>query len=137
MDGRYETPQELPKTINFSSFVGEPVIAADQSFMFFSAVGGPEGLGNWDIYFVRRRADGQWEAPQHLGGGVNSEERDYSPRLAPDGHTLFFTSERYFGSGGRRLDFPTIRKGMRSLLNGAGNIYMIDVRALGIGPLKP
>ena len=137
VDGRYETPVELPKAINFSQFVGEPVIAPDQSFLFFSAVGGPEGFGNWDIYFARRNPNGQWQAPQHLGGGINSEERDYSPRLAPDGHTLFFTSERYFGSGGKRLDFPTIRKGMRSLLNAAGNIYTIDLRTIGIDPLKP
>jgi hypothetical protein len=136
VNGRYETPVELPKVINFGSFVGEPVIAPDQGFMFFSVAGAPDGLGNWDIYFARREADGQWQAPQHLGGGVNSEERDYSPRLAPDGHTLFFTSERYFGSGGRRLDFPMIRKGMKSLLNGAGNIYTIDVRTLGIDPLR-
>lgn len=137
VDGRYETPVELPKVINMGPFVGEPVIAADQSYMFFSAFGAPDGLGNWDIYFVRRSADGQWQTPQHLGGGVNSEERDYSPRLAPDGHTLFFTSERYFGSGGKRLDFPTIREGMKSLLNGAGNIYTIDLRTIGIDPRKP
>lgn len=136
VDGRYDTPEELPKVINFSTFVGEPVIAPDQSFMFFSVAVAPDGYGNWDIYFARRGADGQWQEPRHLGPPVNSAERDYSPRLAPDGHTLFFTSERHFGSGGRRLDFPTIRRGMKSLLNGAGNIYTIDVRALGIEPFN-
>jgi len=135
VNGSYDTPQELPKVINFTTFVGEPVIAPDQSFMFFSAFGGPEGYGNWDIYFARRSPDGQWQAPKHLGPEVNTAERDYSPRLAPDGHTLLFTSERYFGSGGRRLDFKTIRRGMASLLNGAGNIYTIDARTLGIDPL--
>ena len=134
-NGRYGTPERLPNVINFTGVVGEPVIAPDQSYMFFSAFGAPGGYGNWDVYFARRGADGQWQTPRNLGPAVNTAERDYSPRLAPDGHTLLFTSERYFGSGGRRLDFATIRRGMASLLNGQGNIYTIDVRALGIGTL--
>lgn len=134
INGHYRKPERLPKTINFTGVVGEPVIAPDQSFLFFSAFGAPDGYGNWDIYFARRGADGQWQTPKHLGHSVNTAERDYSPRLAPDGHTLFFTSERYFGSGGRRLDYRTIRRGMASLLNGQGNIYTIDLRTLGISP---
>jgi len=133
----YQTPERLPDIINFTGVVGEPVISPDQSFMFFSAFGAPGGYGNWDIYFARRGRDGQWQAPRNLGPEVNTAERDYSPRLAPDGHTLLFTSERYFGSGGRRLDFAAIRRGMASPLNGEGNIYTIDVRTLGIDPVHP
>jgi len=129
-NGRYETPERLPDIINAGQFVGEPLIAADQSFMLFSAFGLPDGAGNWDIYFARRGADGQWQAPQHLGPAVNTPERDYSPRLEPDGHTLVFTSERFFGDGKPRLDFGTIRRGLASLLSGQGNIYTIDLRAL-------
>jgi hypothetical protein len=136
IDGRYEEPELLPDIINAGPFVGEPVIAPDQSFLFFSAFGLPDGFGNWDIYFARRGADGQWETPQHLGPAVNTPERDYSPRLTPDGHTLVFTSERYFGEDGRRLDFATIQRGLASLLNGDGNIYTIDLRSLGLGTFK-
>ena len=132
VDGRYETPEILPDIINSGPFVGEPLIAPDQSFMFFSAFGLPGGYGNWDIYFARRGPDGQWQAPQNLGAKVNTAERDYSPRLEPDGHTLVFTSERYFGDRGGRLDFAAIRKGLKSLLNGEGNIYTIDARTLGL-----
>ena len=135
-NGRYGKPERLPDTINFSSVVGEPVIAPDQSFLFFAAFNAPGGYGNWDIYFARRGADGQWQTPKHLGPAVNTPERDYSARLAPDGHTLFFTSERNFGSGGRKLDYKTIRRGMASPLNGFGNINTIDVRTLGIDPAK-
>ena len=130
LNGRYEKPERLPDVINAGQFVGEPLIAADQSFMLFSAFGLPDGAGNWDIYFARRGADGQWQAPQHLGPAVNTPERDYSPRLEPDGHTLVFTSERFFGDNKRRLDFETIRRGLASLLNGQGNIYTIDLRSL-------
>jgi len=129
-NGRYETPERLPDIINAGQFVGEPVIAADQSFMLFSAFGLPDGAGNWDIYFARRGADGQWQAPRHLGPAVNTPERDYSPRLEPDGHTLVFTSERYFGDNQMRLDFETIRGGLASVLSGQGNIYTIDLRSL-------
>jgi hypothetical protein len=136
INGHYEKPERLPDTINFWGVVGEPVIAPDQSYLLFAAFGAPGGYGNWDIYFARRGPDGQWQKPQNLGPGVNTAERDYSARLAPDGHTLLFTSERYFGSGGRHLDFATIRRGMTSLLNGQGNIYTIDLRTLGVDPRK-
>ena len=130
--GKYQAPELLPDIINAGTFVGEPLIAPDQSFMFFSAFGLPGGYGNWDIYFARRGPDGQWQKPQNLGPKVNTAERDYSPRLEPDGHTLVFTSERYFGDDGRRLDFATIKRGLASLRNGQGNIYTIDARTLGL-----
>jgi hypothetical protein len=136
INGRFEEPQLLPDIINAGAFVGEPIIAPDQSFLFFSAFGLSDGYGNWDIYFARRGPDGHWQKPEHLGPAVNTAERDYSPRLAPDGHTLVFTSERYFGDDGRRLDFATIRRGLASRLNGQGNIYTIDLRSLGLGPFK-
>jgi hypothetical protein len=132
IDGHYEEPVLLPEIINAGSFIGEPVIAPDQSFLLFSAFGLPGGHGNWDIYIARRGADGQWQAPENLGPLVNTAWRDYSPRLAPDGHTLHFTSERFFASEGQRLDWPTIRRGLAGLLNGQGNIYTIDLRTLGL-----
>jgi hypothetical protein len=133
VNGHYETPVRLPDIINAGQFVGEPMIAPDQSFMLFSAFGLPGGHGNWDIYVARRGPDGQWQAPENLGPAINTAERDYSPRLMPDGHTLHFTSERYFGdNNGRRLDYAAIRRGMAGLLNGQGNIYSVDLRTLGL-----
>ena len=137
VNGRYETPVPLPALINAGQFVGEPLIAPDQSFMLFSAFGLPGGHGNWDIYVTRRGADGEWQAPENLGPAINTTERDYSPRLGPDGHTLYFTSERYFGDDGRRLDYAAIRRGMASLLNGGGNIYSVDLRSLGLRAFPP
>lgn len=133
LNGHYQTPVRLPDIINAGQFVGEPLIAPDQSFLLFSAFGLPGGHGNWDIYVARRGPDGQWLAPENLGPAINTPERDYSPRLMPDGHTLHFTSERYFGdNGGRRLDYAAIRRGMAGLLNGQGNIYSVDLRTLGL-----
>ena len=63
---------------------------------------------------------------------VNTAWRDYSPRLAPDGHTLYFTSERFSPRGASGSTMPTIRRGLAGLLNGQGNIYTIDLRTLGL-----
>jgi len=128
--GRYETPRLLPKLINSGRFVGEPIIAPDQSFLLFSAFGLPGGFGNWDIYISRRDAQGRWTAPENLGAKVNTPQLDYSPRLAPDGHTLIFTSERFFGTKRASLDWNAIKHGLDSLENGQGNIYEIDLRTL-------
>lgn len=130
INGRYGKPELLPEIVNAGAFVGEPIIAPDESFLLFSAFGLPDGYGNWDIYVTRRGPDGHWQKPRNLGPIVNTAERDYSPRLAPDGHTLVFTSERFFGSAGQRLDWNSIKKGLASIQNGQGNIYTIDLRTL-------
>ena len=132
VNGRYETPELLPDIVNSGPIVGEPVIAPDQSFLLFSGLGLPGGFGNWDIYISRRGPDGTWLKPENLGPNVNTAQRDYSPRLAPDGHTLVFTSERFFGSAGQRLDWATIKAGLADIQNGQGNIYTIDLRSLGL-----
>jgi len=133
-NGSYQQPELLPDTITAGAITGEPMIAPDQSFLLFSALGKKENVGprkNWDIYISRRAPDGSWLTAENLGPAVNTPQRDYSPRLEPDGHTLIFTSERYFGT---HLDHPLnwheLLTDLASLQNGEGNIYEIDLRAL-------
>jgi Tol biopolymer transport system component len=137
IDGHYEKPKLLSDVMNSGPFVGEPIIAPDESFLLFSAFGLPDGFGNWDIYITRRGSDGQWMKPENLGPAVNTAQRDYSPRLAPDGHTLIFTSERYFGGADQPLNWRSIKSGLASLENGQGNIYSVDLRGLGLASFKP
>lgn len=135
--GTYQPREMLPEAINAGTFVGEPVIAPDQSFMLFSGFGLSHGFGGWDIYVARRNADGSWGTPENLGPRVNTAERDYSPRLAPDGYHLYFTSERFSPALAGRLDWGTIQRGLAGLMNGQGNIYRVDLRTLGLRAFPP
>lgn len=53
---------------------------------------------NGDLYETFR-VNGQWTTPKSLGKGVNSEYRESSAALTPDGNTVFFTSNRPGGKG--------------------------------------
>jgi hypothetical protein len=129
----YGPAEKLGPTVNATPFTGEPMIAPDQSFLLFSAFGRPGAPGNWDIWISRRQADGSWGDAEPLGPAVNTRQRDYSPRLEPDGHTLLFASERYFAADPSvRLTWATLTAGMASLQSGYGNLYEIDLNTLGL-----
>ena len=133
VNGKYQEPEELSEAINSDGIETEPYIAPNESFLLFSSYGRKDGHGDWDIYISYNR-NGQWSAAQNLGPKINTDARDYSPRLTPDGRYLFFTSERNFATRGfdAPLNYQTLEVELRSVLNGNGNIYQIDLIALGI-----
>jgi WD40 repeat protein len=134
--GRYAEIEPLGAPVETPGLEGEPIVAPDQSFLLFSAYERAGGHGNWDIYISRRTPTGGWSEPMNLGPEVNTPARDYSPRLAPDGHTLIFTSERHFAlaRSERPLSYAELTAGLRGTTSGSGNIYTVDLRALGVLP---
>jgi hypothetical protein len=54
-------------------------------------------------------------------------------RISPDGKYLFFTSERDFTAGGKKdlHSFRELKNNLHGILNGSGNIYQIDLSAVG------
>ncbi len=65
--------------------------------LYFGGTSGQD-IGSGDIY-VSRFADGAYLEPENAGPRVNSEERELSPYIAPDGSYLIFTRL----SGGRDM----------------------------------
>ena len=56
--------------------------------------------GNADIYCSLRNADGTWGEPHNLGEPINTKGTEMAPFLHPDGHTLYFSSDKHLGMGG-------------------------------------
>jgi hypothetical protein len=53
------------------------------------------GHGASDLWMAKRaNPSAPWQAPVNLGPNVNGSAHDLLPRLAPDGRTLYFASER-------------------------------------------
>ena len=52
-----------------------------------------------DIYVSFRQQDGSWSKPMDLGPEVNTKFTETTPFLAPDGATLYFSSNREGGLG--------------------------------------
>jgi OmpA-OmpF porin, OOP family len=89
-------------------------LAADNRTLLL-ALQRDESLGGLDLYVSFRKANALdttlvWTEPKHLGSTVNTSAYEGSPHLAPDGKTLYFSSEGLGGSGvadlfvTRRLD---------------------------------
>ncbi len=62
-----------------------------------------DALGDMDLYVCFREEDGVFSAPRHIGGWVNSFQRETTPFLSEDNRTLFFSSNRPGGLGGNDI----------------------------------
>lgn len=79
----------------------DPFITPDGRRLFFSSIRPVNGAdrSDADLWVVRRRPDGSWGPPRHLGDAVNSPHDELYPSVSADG-TLYFASDRPGGLGG-------------------------------------
>jgi hypothetical protein len=78
-----------------------PAISRNNLSLYFDS--NRPGLGNHDIWVSHRASvDDSWGTPHNLGPIVNTAADEFSPALSPNGHWLFFGSNRPEGCG--RLD---------------------------------
>ena len=71
-------------------------------------------VGKRDLYVSTLGEDGVWQSPRNLGTPVNTASDELSPFVAPDGTTMYFSSNRPGGQGfdiwmTRRLDQSWLR----------------------------
>ncbi|MDQ2771384.1 MAG: OmpA family protein [Bacteroidota bacterium] len=112
-DGTWTLPQPMtlknPQQPVFGVRNFTACLDASGTVLIHSAVL-PTNLNNTDLYLRRRLADGSWSASQALPAPVNTIGNETTPFLAPDGRTLYFSSDTHPGYGGydvfmtRRLD---------------------------------
>jgi hypothetical protein len=133
--GKYGEAEKLKGPVNDREYWSlEVLVAPDESYLLLVPFGHKDGYGSFDI-FVSEQRDGEWLTPRNLGPKVNTAARDYSPRFSPDGKYLFWSSERGFGTARpeKALTYQELESGMHGTLNGWGNIYQIDLSAIGLG----
>ncbi|MFI5204056.1 MAG: OmpA family protein [Flavobacteriales bacterium] len=58
-----------------------------------------ESLGDLDLFISFLQPDKTWSKPVNMGVVLNTYAQEYSPFLAPDGKTLFFSSKGHAGYG--------------------------------------
>jgi flagellar motor protein MotB len=81
---------------------GAQTLSSNGSYMFFTACNRPGGIGNCDIYFSAFN-NGKWTEPSNLGSPVNTKSWESTPSISADGRTLFFSSSRPGGLGGKDI----------------------------------
>ncbi|MFN6113931.1 MAG: OmpA family protein [Bacteroidota bacterium] len=95
---RFVRPRMLGQNVNTKYWESQPYIAPDGSRLYFASnrPRNPDAGSNVDDYDIwycdwdeERR---QWLPAKNLGPEVNTEAMEAAPYIAPDGKTLFFSS---------------------------------------------
>lgn len=102
---RWSMPRRLKSSINTNSWESQPCVSSDGRELYFVS----RRNGNADIYRCQRNADGTWSEPQNVGTPINTKGTEMAPFLHPDGHTLYFSSDKHVGMGG--FDLFVSRRG--------------------------
>jgi outer membrane protein OmpA-like peptidoglycan-associated protein len=83
----------------------QPALSANGKELYFAGVNAnsrtdQNGNPTMDIWWSIRNESGDWTTPTSLPSPVNSNFNDKAPFLHPDGHTLYFASDRTPSGGG-------------------------------------
>lgn len=95
--GVFQRMRKLNSNVN-SDFETAGSITPDGNIIFFASKR-EGGLGETDIYMARKLPNGQWAKAQNLGPTINTKYKEDFPQIAPDGKTLYFSSQGHAGMG--------------------------------------
>lgn len=96
---KWSKPTNMGNVINNEEWDSQPSLSADgQTLAFISSRNGTYGE-SMDIFISRKNQFGQWGVAQNVGPTINTPFGEKSPYLAPDGKTMYFSSEGHPGYG--------------------------------------
>jgi tetratricopeptide (TPR) repeat protein len=95
--------------INTRKSEGTQCVSADGQVLFFSARGREDSKGSYDIYTSAFK-NGKWEKAQNIEE-LNTSGWEALPSISADKKTLYFTSIRAGGLGGRDIWYSTFQNG--------------------------
>lgn len=101
-NGQWGTPRNMGPEVNTSADESCPFIHPDNQTFYFTSNGHP-GYGGTDLYFMRKKDDGNWDKPQNLGYPVNTIDDEGSLMIAGDGKTAYYASDGNDSRGGLDL----------------------------------
>jgi outer membrane protein OmpA-like peptidoglycan-associated protein/tetratricopeptide (TPR) repeat protein len=101
-DHHYGRAKIISGSINEEPSKGAINISQDGEWLIFAGNFPDKGFGNFDLYISYSTPQG-WSEPINLGPGINTEYWESSPSLSPDKKTLYFSSNRPGGYGGKDL----------------------------------
>ncbi len=108
VDGEWTKAVRMPEPVNSHDNEGAQCLSQDGRIMVFTACDRRDGLGRCDLYISIRKGN-KWTKPRNLWQPVNSGSWESQPSLSIDGKTLFFSSNRKGGQGGRDIWMSTMQ----------------------------
>jgi OmpA-OmpF porin, OOP family len=101
-NNEWSEAESISPKINTSLNEGACTISADGNMMILTSCDRRDSFGSCDLYFSKRNGT-NWSKPKNLGKSVNTHYWESQPSLSADGNTLYFSSNRPGGFGGRDL----------------------------------
>ena len=101
-DHEYSRSKAINGSINEEPSKGAINISQDGDWLIFAGNFPSKGFGNFDLYISYETPQG-WSEPINLGSQINTEFWESSPSLSSDKNTLYFSSDRPGGYGGKDL----------------------------------
>jgi len=95
VNGKWEKARNIGISINTRYNNSNLTLSPDGKTLFIYK----DGIGEGDIFFSERQADGNWTTPKPLPGTINSPYRESSVSMSRDGSLIYFASERPGGLG--------------------------------------
>lgn len=93
----YPERQVLADFYNLNQFANY-YLSNDGMFLLMS-IERKDSYGNLDLYVSFRKGDNRWSKPENLGPIINTNVNDYSPFLAADGVTMYYSTSGKSGYG--------------------------------------
>jgi outer membrane protein OmpA-like peptidoglycan-associated protein/tetratricopeptide (TPR) repeat protein len=90
-DGEWTHAKPM-KELNTAGKDKSPFLHQDSETLYFVSDGRGDGVGGLDIYYTRKDASGNWEAPKNIGYPINSEEDEIGVFVSIDGKLAYFSS---------------------------------------------
>ncbi len=95
----WSEPEPMPEPINSSAWETHLTTTADGRTIYF--VSDRKGtLGGRDIFQTKLLPNGKWGDAKNLGDAINTIHDEDAVFMAPDGKTLYFSSEGHSSMGG-------------------------------------
>jgi len=112
LKGVWNKPVRLPEGVNFKGTdeSGASVSPDGTTIVYFSEIG-VNAKGGFDIYISKIDENGRWTISKNVGAPINSKYNETAPYLAPDGRSIYFSSDRPGGYGGYDFYRSTFKKG--------------------------
>jgi outer membrane protein OmpA-like peptidoglycan-associated protein len=98
-NGKWKMPVNLGKTINTSGNEMAPFMHSDGKTLYFSS-DGHFGMGNYDLFVVRKNIDGTWGKPVNLGFPVNTPDDEINFVVEASGEKAWISANKADSFGG-------------------------------------
>ncbi len=84
--------------LNSQKWDSQPAISCDGKTMYFTSTR-KGNIGGSDLWISSLADDGLWDPPVNMGADINTKGDEEAPYIAPDGKTLYFSSNGWPGFG--------------------------------------